>query len=65
MIPVTLAFCGKYIIMKKLNLSYQNKYKSPFSYLVFLVFVLLWTVVSFGIIIADDIIKIKDGTFLE
>lgn len=64
-IPVTLAFCGKSIIMKRLNIKYENKYKSPFSHILFLVFVLLWTVLSVLLIIADDIMKIVNGTFLE
>ena len=64
-IPATLAFAGKYIISKKLNVEYKNKYKSPFSYLAFLVLVLAWTVISVAFIIADDVMKIVKGTFLK
>lgn len=64
-IPVTLAFCGKYLVSKKLNFRYENKYKSPFSFIPFLVFVLLWTLLSVALITADDILKIVRGTFLD
>ena len=63
-IPVTLAFAGKYIITRKLNIKYENKYKSPFSYIAFLVFVLLWTGISVILIVVDDIIKIVHHEFL-
>jgi hypothetical protein len=64
-IPATLAFAGKYIITRKLKLEYNNKYKSPFSYVWFLVIVLVWTGVSVALIIADDIMKIVNHTFLD
>ena len=64
-VPVTLAFAGKYIISKKLNVRYENKYKSPFSYVVFLVVVLVWTVISVGLIIADDAVKIVQHKFFN
>ena len=57
-IPVTLAFAGKYIITRKLNIKYENKYKSPFSYIVFLVFILLWTGISVILIITNEIIQL-------
>ncbi len=63
-IPVSLAFCGKYIVTKRYNLKYENKYKSPFSYVFFLVFVLIWTAVSVVLIVVDDAIKIKNGSFI-
>ncbi len=65
-IPVTLAFCGKYIITssKRYNMKYENKYKSPFSYIFFLVFVLLWTTVSMVLLIVDDALKIANGKFI-
>ena len=63
-IPATLAFCGKYIITHRLGTKYQNKYKSPFSYWFFLVLVLAWTVASVALIVVEDVIKIKKGTFL-
>lgn len=57
-IPATLAFAGKYIITKKLKVKYQNAYKSPFSYLFFLVMVLVWTVASVALIVAEDVVKL-------
>lgn len=63
-VPATLAFAGKYIITNKLNVKYENKYKSPFSFLFFLILVLGWTVVSVGLIIAEDAINIKQHTFV-
>lgn len=62
-IPATLAFCGKYVITKKLDLEYKNKHKSPFSHVFFLVVVLLWTAVSVGLIVTEDIIKIVKHQF--
>ena len=64
-IPATLAFAGKYIITRKLNVEYHNKHKSPFSHIVFFVIIILWTAISIVLIIADDVIKIKNGTFLS
>ena len=64
-IPATLAFAGKYIIVRKLKVEYQNKYKSPFSHILFLVLILLWTVISVLLIIADDVLKIVNHTFLK
>lgn len=64
-VPATLAFAGKYIISKKLNVSYKNKYKSPFSYVFFLVVVVVWTVISVGLIIAEDVVKIVNHTFFS
>ena len=62
-IPATLAFAGRHVITK-MNLPYENKHKSPFRHVTFFVIVILWTILSFGLIVADDIIKIKNGTFL-
>ena len=64
-IPATLAFAGKYAITKKLNVKYQNKHKSPFSHFVFLVIILVWTAISILLIIADDVLKIVNHTFLK
>ena len=64
-IPATLAFAGKYIISRKLRIEYKNKYKSPFSHILFLVLVLVWTGVSVLLIIADDVMKIVNHTFLD
>lgn len=64
-IPATLAFSGKYIITKKLKLQYQNKYKSPFSHVGFLVMILVWTLLSLALIIAEDVIKIIKHNFIE
>ena len=61
-IPATLAFAGQYAIKKKFR-TYDNKHRSPFGYRAFLVVVFVWTIVSIGFIIADDIIKIINGTF--
>lgn len=63
-IPVTLAFAGKYIITKRLGTKYTNKYKSPFSFVFFLLLVLAWTVVSVGLIVTEDVIKIVKHTFI-
>ena len=63
MIPTALAFAGKYIITKKLKVEYNNKHKSPFSYVPFLVFVILWTMTSMILVITDDIMSIVRGTF--
>ncbi len=57
-IPATLAFCGKYIITKKLKMKYENRYKSPFSFLFFLVLILVWTGVSVALIITEDVLKL-------
>ena len=64
-IPATLAFCGKYIITRKLKMKYENKYKSPFSFIFFLVLVLVWTLVSVGLTFAEDVIKIIHHTFFK
>jgi hypothetical protein len=65
LVPVTLAFAGKYIITKRLKVGYMNKYKSPFSFIAFLVLVLVWTVFSVILIVAEDITNIVHGTFLK
>lgn len=64
-IPVTLAFAGKFIITRRLNAKYENKYKSPFSFLVFLLVVLGWTAISVGLILTEDGLNIKEGKFLK
>lgn len=65
MIPASLAFAGKFVITKKLKVEYKNRHKSPFSHVFFLVFVILWTVTSMILVIADDIMSIINGTFFE
>ena len=65
MIPASLAFAGKFVITRKLKVEYKNKHKSPFSHVVFLVFVIIWTVTSMILVIADDIMSIIEGTFFE
>lgn len=60
-IPVTLAFAAKYIISKKLKVTYRNKHKSPFSYIFFLVLVLAWTVVSVALVIVEYALKIVNA----
>ena len=63
-IPVTLAFAGKYMIKNKMGiLHYENKHKSPFSNKLLLVFVLVWTTVSICVIIIDDVLKIVHHQF--
>ena len=64
-VPVTLAFAGKYIVTRRLNMKYENKYKSPFSFPVFLIIVLAWTGVSVLLILTEDVINIVHGTFLS
>ncbi len=64
-IPATLAFAGKHIVQNRLKLGYNNKHKSPFSYLVFLIIVIVWTTVCVGVIIADDVLKIVNNKFDE
>lgn len=61
-IPATLVFAGQYVIKKKFK-KYNNKHHSPFSYMVFFIFVGIWTVVSVVLIIVDLAFKIKNGTF--
>ena len=57
-IPATLALAGKYVITKKMGLKYENRYKSPFSYVVFFVVIFLWTIVSIGLIITENVFEI-------
>ena len=63
-IPVTLAMAAKSVIKKDLDKTYGNKHRSPFSHLVFFIFVGVWTVVSIILIIVDDALKIKKGKFI-
>ena len=65
MIPASLAFAGKYIITRKLKFEYKNKHKSPFSHIVFLVFVIVWTVTSMVLVITNDIISIVNHNFFD
>ena len=65
MIPTSLAFAGKYIITQKLKLEYKNKHKSPFSHVVFLVFVIVWTVTSMILVITNDILSIVHHKFFK
>ena len=64
-IPATLAFAGKYIVTRRLGLEYKNKHKSWFSSVYFLVLVLVWTGISVALIVAEDVIKITKGTFVN
>lgn len=57
-VSTTLLFAGKCFIMKKLKVEYKNKYKSPFSHVFFLVFIVAWTAVSAVVVLASDIIKL-------
>lgn len=63
-IPVTLAIAAKYVIQKEFKKTYTNKYRSPFSYLGFFIFVGVWTILSVILIIIDDALKIKKGHFI-
>ena len=63
-VPVALAFAAKYAINKKYG-QYTNKHSSPVSHRVFLVFVLIWTVISVLLVVADDVLKIVKGTFTD
>ena len=63
-IPATLAFVGRHVIMKKYK-KYENKHRSPFSYPVFLIILLIWTGISTVLIIFVDTLKIKQGTFTK
>ena len=65
MIPASLAFAGKYIITRKLKIKYKNKHKSPFSHIIFLIFVIAWTVSSMILVITNDIISIVRHTFFD
>ena len=65
MIPASLAFAGKYIITKKLKMEYKNKHRSPFSYVFFLIFVIIWTITSMILLITDDILSIVNHTFFR
>ena len=63
-IPVTLAIAAKSVIQKDLDKQYGNKHRSPFSHMAFFIFVGVWTVVSVVLIIVDDALKIKKGSFI-
>ena len=63
-IPVTLAIAAKSVIQKDLDKKYGNKHRSPFSHMAFFIFVGVWTVVSVVLIIVDDALKIKKGSFI-
>ena len=65
-IPATLAFAGKYVIVKKYGKGrYLNKHRSLFGHVIFFVLVMVWTVISWILIITDDAIKIAKDQFLE
>ena len=65
-IPATLAFAGKYVIVKKYGKGkYLNKHRSLFGHVIFFVLVMIWTVISWILIITDDALKIANHTFLE
>ena len=63
--PATFLLAGKYIITKKLKIEYRNKYTSPFSHIFFVIFSIVWTMVSVLIVVAEDVLKIKHHTFFE
>ena len=64
-IPATLAFAGKYVIIKKYGKGkYLNQHRSPFSHVIFFVFVMIWTGISWILIITDDAVKIANHEFI-
>lgn len=63
-VPATLAFAGRYVIRRKF-MQYENKHKSPFGHKVFFICILGWTIISVLLVIADDVLKIINGTFFS
>ena len=63
-IPATLAFAGRKVIKRKSE-NYDNKYKSPFGHVAFFIGILIWTVISIILIIADDVLKIVQNKFFD
>ena len=63
-IPATLAFAGRHVITKKYK-KYENKHRSPFSYLVFFIFVFIWSGISTVLIIFVDALRIIQGTYTK
>ena len=53
----TLLFAGKYVFTKKLKIKYENKYRSPFSHIIFLLIIIVWTVLSAVLVMVGDITK--------
>ena len=63
-IPATLAFAGRYLIKRKFG-KYDNTHRSPFGHVAFFIGILIWTVVSIILIIADDVLKIVQNRFFD
>ena len=58
-IPVALAYFARRKFKKQFH-SYKNKHKSPISFLIMFVVILVWAGASITMIIVDDILKIVD-----
>ena len=57
LISTALQFAGKRFLMKKYTGTYNNKYKSPFSHILFLFFITIWTIVSAILVITGQILN--------
>jgi hypothetical protein len=57
LISTALLFAGKRFLMKKYKGKYENKYKSPFSHIFFLFFIIAWTAVSAILVIVGHILN--------
>ena len=57
LISTALMFAGKRFLMKKCKGKYENKYKSPFSHIFFLFFIIVWTVVSVVLVITGHVLN--------
>ena len=57
LISTALLFTGKRFLMKKYKGKYENKYKSPFSHIFFLFFIIAWTTVSAVLVIVGHILS--------
>ena len=57
LISTSLLFAGKRFLLKKYKGKYENKYKSPFSHIFFLFFIIAWTTVSAILVIIGHILN--------
>ncbi len=64
LIPATLAFTARRCLRNKYG-KYDNKHRSPFGHITFFVGVLIWAVISIGLTVANDVIRIIEGKFLD
>ena len=58
LISTVLLFAGKRFLTKKYKGKYENKYKSPFSHIFFLFFIIAWTTVSAILVTIGYILKL-------